>query len=97
MKFDVGKQRAAALLAGADGDAAPVLQFLLQLFWLQRCLRALGVEQRDARGAELGRLLNRPVHVIGAAESLDDFATQRGLGAYGDSGLDTGAQLLALD
>src|SRR5438270_40935 len=57
---------AAALLAGGDGDGAPVLE-------LARCLRcaethdaALGEERHDAGSPELGRLLHDEIHALAA-------------------------------
>jgi len=56
--------RTATLLAGADGDLAPMGQALVGALVLQAYFAAFTDDRRDLRCAQLSRFLDRPIHPL---------------------------------
>jgi hypothetical protein len=67
------------LLAGADHDTAPVALLLLRLLVVEAYDAACREHGRDGRDAELGRLLQRPVHALAARDALHERDLERRL------------------
>ena len=74
---DIGHDRAAALFAGRDHDPAPVRQALVGALRIQLHLAAFAGDRQDAGDAELGRLLQDPVHLLAAGDALQQGDAQR--------------------
>src|SRR3546814_6339495 len=69
--------RAPALLAGRNDHAAPVRQALAGTLAGELHLAAVRADRDEAGHAQLGRLLQDPVHLLAARDALDQHDAQR--------------------
>ena len=96
-RVDHRQHRAAALLAGADGHLAPVGQALVGAFILQAHFAALAHQGGDLRHAQLGGLLDGPVHALAPGQALAEVDPQRRLGQAGEGFAQFDADALLAD
>ncbi|MNF79012.1 hypothetical protein D3C84_612150 [compost metagenome] len=82
--MDHRQHRAATLFAGADGDLPPVGQALVGAFVLQAHLAAFADDGAYLGHAQLGGLLDRPVHALPAGQALAQVHPQGRLGQAGE-------------
>ena len=77
---DGGNARAAALLAGGDGDRLPVRALAGAGRGVEAHDAARSRNRNDGRDAELGCLLHDEIHALGASDALHQRDRQRRLG-----------------
>ena len=82
---DGGNPRAAALLAGGDGDALPVRALARAGGGVEAHDAARRRDRHDRRDAELGRLLHDEIHALRARDALHQRDGERRFGAGGDT------------
>jgi hypothetical protein len=78
-RVDGGDAVAPALLAGRDGDLAPVAEFFVRALAAEAHFGALGDERPDRGHAEFHRLLHDPVHAFAARNADREFDRERRL------------------
>ena len=80
---DLGQPPTSALLAGRRDHGFPVRDAPLGALGVELDLGAIGHDRHDPRDAELGRLLQDPVHFLAARDALRERDAERAFAVLG--------------
>src|SRR5690606_35881166 len=79
-RMNLWNDRAAALLAGTDGDLAPMSKALVGPLVFQSDFTAFADNRRDFRNTQFDGFLDRPVHPFATRKALAEVNPQARLG-----------------